>query len=185
MTSPHSYEAAGEKKMTKLNRVVLGLATVTLLASCGAKEITKAEAVEIAKGYDTAAVVYKSCKAKIETKTTFSENVPEAIRNLEEYASKTEEQELTSEEDILSARISAFNISTLDEKTTTFKADGKKLEFTSKQGEGDNMMTIYCSADENGYPVVLDMETKLSMPLLGDEPYKVTVSVHTSYTWTK
>ena len=159
----------------RLSKTVLALATVTLLASCGAKDITKAEAIEMAKGYDTAGVIYQSAEAKMTSKATFSDNVPAEIR--QSYKDEEQTQQIKAPE-IVELRLNAATVESLPD-TTKFKADGKALEFTVSQSEevlGQKLnIESYYKTDENGYAVKSTNTTNMEMLVSEGVVYKITI----------
>ena len=169
--------------MKNIKRIVLGLAAMTMLASC-AKEITKAEAVEIAKGYDTANVIYKSGHGKSVTEVSFSANVPDALK--EQYKGGTQEVDFKDETTVVGQRLTAAHVEAAPE-TAKFKADGKKLEITYTMEEsamGGNMkMTATAYVDENGYPTSAITEQVIN--IVAQETYTITAKQTITYTWEK
>ena len=170
----------------RLSKTVLALAAVTLLASCGAKDITKAQAVEMAKGYDTANVIYKSGDGKMVSKATFSDNVPAEIRQAYQDGEQTQHVEGS---DVLENRVSAVMIEALPEATTKFKANGKALEFTYTES-GDVLgqkinVESFTKTDENGYVLESKATTNMEMKVSESEVYKITVVATVTISWTK
>lgn len=170
----------------RLSKTVLALAAVTLLASCGAKDITKAQAVEMAKGYDTANVIYKSGDGKLVSKATFSDNVPAEMRQA--YKDGEQTQHIEGSE-IVQNRVSAALIEAIPEDAAKFKANGKALEFTYTQAEevlGQKVShETFAKTDDNGY--VVESKTTMNMEMLVSEGevYKITVVATVTMTWTK
>lgn len=169
--------------MKSLRTVVLGLAAVTMLASC-AKEVTKAEAVKIAEGWD-ASIVYKTAEAKTVTKYTFGKDCSEAVKAMYEDSEETESK---AGKDTAEARISAVAIAALDEKNTVFKADGKALDVTAKMSREQEGLKVaieeWFKTDENGY--VLNQKSVIATTgsALG-LVYDVTMTSTTTVTYTK
>ena len=171
----------------QLRKVVLGLAAVTLLASCGAKQITKDEAIKIAQeNYDSSNQVYKSVHAKLVTKVTYSDNVPEELRTQKDG---TEEADITDAEQIAELRLNSAAIKAMDEKTTVFKADGKKLEIsTSVKSEalGAIMeLSGVTKVDEIGYTIESSAVVKTTMTVSSGVQYVITVQSSGTFAWTK
>ena len=171
----------------QLRKVVLGLAAVTLLASCGAKQITKAEAIKIAQeNYDSSNQVYKSAHVKSVTEVTYSDNVPAELRT---EKGGTDERDITDAEQIAAFRIDSAAIEAMDEKTTVFKADGKKLEISStlKQSElgGSIEISGVTKVDEIGYTIESSGVVKTTMTISSGEEYVITVKTSGTLTWTK
>lgn len=171
----------------QLRKVVLGLAAVTLLASCGAKQITKDEAIKLAQdNYDSSNQVYKSVHVKSVTEVTYSDNVPAELRTEE---GGTKEMDITDAEQIASFRITSAAIKDMDEKATVFKADGKKLEISStvKQSElgGSIEISGVTKFDEIGYTIESSGVVKTTMTISSGEEYVITVKTSGTFAWTK
>ena len=172
----------------QLRKIILGLAAVTMLASCGAKDITKAEAIKIAQeNYDASNQVYKSCHYKLVTEVKYSENVPEAERT---KTDSVQEGDITSADEIADYRLTSAVIEQMDEKVTTFKADGKKLEIhatqtSSGQVGGSLTHTATLKVDEIGYYLEEIGETKSTTIVSGGATYEITIKATCTYTWTK
>ena len=172
--------------MKRLNKLVLGLATVTMLASCGAKQITKAEAVEIAKGWDTS-IVYKSAHVKVDVSYNFSDNFPaeykEALKAT--FDGMKQDADVPADE-IESLRLSPDAIESFDEQLFTFKANGKALEFEGKQpaseATGGMEAKISAKTDENGY--LLSAITDFSGKMTGESSVEYSVTIKTTQTAT-
>ena len=170
----------------QLRKVVLGLAAVTLLASCGAKQITKDEAIKIAKeNYDSSNQVYKSAHVKVVVKYTYSDNVPADQRDED----STQENDFTDPKLIADLRINSAAIEKMDEKTTVFKADGKKLEISSstKTEVQGSIMEIsgITKVDEIGYTVEYNMTGKQTVIISSGEEYVITMQQYATVAWTK
>ena len=170
----------------QLRKVVLGLATVTLLASCGAKQITKDEAIKIAKeNYDSSNQVYKSAHVKVVVKYTYSNNVPADERDED----STQEKDITDPELIAALRLNSAAIEQMDEKTTVFKADGKKLEIsTSVKSEAlGAIMEVsgLTKVDEIGYTLEANMTIKQTVKISSGEEYVITAQTSSTVAWTK
>ena len=171
----------------QLRKVILGLATVTMLASCGAKQISKAEAIKLAQeNYDASNQVYKSAHYKTVTEALYSDNVPEVMR---EVKSSTNEGEMTDPEEIAWFRLDSNDFKDLDEKEVTFKADGKKLEISSSKTSTEDGITYttYKSVkcDEIGYILEEYGETKTSATMSSGVVYEVTIKTTMTLTWSK
>lgn len=175
--------------MKRLNKLVLGLATVTMLASCGAKQITKAEAVEIAKGWDTS-IVYKSGHVKVDVAYTFSDNFPAEMKEMLKamYDAMKEDTDVTAE-DMEDLRLTAAMVESFDEKLFTFKANGKALEFEGKQpaseATGGMEAKVNAKTDENGYFLSAITEMSGKMPGEGSVEYSVTIKTTQTATYVK
>ena len=170
----------------QLRKVVLGLAAVTLLASCGAKQITKDEAIKIAKeNYDSSNQVYKSAHVKVVIKYTYSDNVPADQRDEDE----TQENDFTDPKLIADLRITSAAIEQMDEKTTVFKADGKKLEISSSvktEAQGSIMeISGITKVDEIGYTIEYNMTGKQTVIISSGEEYVITMQQYATVAWTK
>ena len=170
----------------QLRKVVLGLAAVTLLASCGAKQITKDEAIKIAKeNYDSSNQVYKSAHVKVVIKYTYSDNVPADQRDEDE----TQENDFTDPKLIADLRITSAAIEQMDEKTTVFKADGKKLEISSSvktEAQGSIMeISDITKVDEIGYTLEYNMTGKQTIIISSGEEYVITMQQYATVAWTK
>ena len=165
--------------MKHLGKLVLGLATMTMLASC-AKDITRAEARELAKGYDTAAVAYKSAEMKTTTKYTFSEKVPEIIKSTMKDSENTQSY---SADEVEGLRLSEAAFLLIPEGAT-FKADGKALEISYKSENTSDgakaSLNSWEKHDENGYLLAETLETLMSY---GE--YTITIKANISVTYTK
>ena len=173
--------------MKNIKRVILGLAAMTMLASC-AKEITKEEAIKIAEGWDTADVLYKSGHGKSVTEVKFSDNFPEAMK---EGITKggTQETDLIDSNACKNVRLTAAMLKAMPEEIKpTFKADGNKLEISYVEEEsqaGASMkLTATAKTDENGYPTesVADYEYKF---IVSQETYTATIKATVTYTWVR
>ena len=171
--------------MKSVKKIVLALAATTMLASC-AKEITRAEAIEIARGYEASNFVYKSGKVSIVTTVSFSDNVPEAMKS--GYKPGTQEQELTTPEEILSMRLSAATVEAAPE-SAKFKADGKALEisYTEESSElgGKMKVSAVTKTDENGWPVSGTEEMFMSVEVSQGTTYTITVKAVFTGSWVK
>ena len=162
--------------MKNIKRVILGLAAVTMLASC-AKEITKEEAIKIAEGWDTANVLYKSGHGKAVTEVKFSDNFPAAMKDT------------FNSDACKNVRLTADKLKSMPENIKpTFKADGNKLEISYVEEESQAGMSMKLTAnaktDENGYPTesVSDYEYKI---VASQETYTATIHAVVTYTWVK
>lgn len=173
--------------MMNIKRVVLGLAAVTMLASC-AKDVSKEEARKIVQGYEEANVIYKSGTGKMVTTVTFSDKFPEEMKQGFQPGG-TEEVSFDNADKVVANR---FTVAAFDSLPTgadvKFKADGKALEINGAQEssrEGASMkMTIFAKIDENGYPLESKQETFSSMVAEGTT-YSVTMTMVATYTWVK
>ena len=171
--------------MKNIKRVILGLAAVTMLASC-AKEITKEEAIKIAEGWDTANVLYKSGHGKSVTEVKFSDNFPEAMK--ETFQGGTQETDLINSDACKNLRLSAATLRAMPEDIKpTFKADGNKLEISYTQEQSQMGMTLKVTAnaktDENGYPT--DSVSDMVYTIVAEATYTATVHATVTYTWVK
>ena len=164
----------------QLRKIVLGLAAMTMLASC-AKEITKAEAVEIAKGYDTANVIYKSGHGKSVTEVSFSANVPDALK--EQYKGGTQEVDFKDETTVVGQRLTAAHVEAAPE-TAKFKADGKKLEMSYVLEQEHQRLQSTTYFDENGYPLGGNSEGTYTLKD-GNRSFLITRKTSSTYTWVK
>ena len=169
----------------QLRKIVLGLAAVTMLASC-AKEVTKEEALKIAReNYDASNQVYKSGHAKSVTEVKYSDNVPEAMR---EQKGGTEEADFNTAEQIAYYRLTS---ATLEEcpDNTKFKADGAKLEisYTTTQTLAGSTVTMEAivNTDEIGYTTSSVMNMKTSVLVSEGVTYEINVKNTITISWTK
>jgi len=169
----------------QLRKIVLGLAAVTMLASC-AKEVTREEALKIAReNYDSSNQVYKSGHGKAVTEIKYSDNVPEEMRT---QKGGTEEADLTTAEEIARYRLTS---SVLEEcpDNTKFKADGKKLEIsytTTQTLAGSTIsMEALVNLDEIGYTTYSVMNMKTSVLVSEGVTYEITSKTTITISWTK
>ena len=171
--------------MMNIKRVVLGLAAVTMLASC-AKDISREEARKLAQGYEDANVIYKSGTGKMVSTVKFSDNFPEALKG--EYRDGSQEASFNNEREVVANRftVAAFDSLPAD-ANVKFKADGKALEinFTQDVSElgGSMKMSVFTKIDENGYPLEAKQESSIS--IVAQETYTVTTTMVATYTWVK
>lgn len=171
----------------KLRKVALGLATITLLASCGAKQITKAEAIKVAQdNYDSSNQVYKAVHIKMVTEVTYSDNVPEELRDRK---GESQEADFTGAQ-IAKLRVTSDAIERMDEEATTFKIDGKKLEITLTETDssklGSTTMSVHSlRCDEIGYVAGENSSVKTSMIVSSGVIYDIIETSVTYFTWTK
>ena len=173
--------------MKNIKRVVLALATMTMLASCGAKEITKAEAVKIAEGYDSANVIYKSGKLKTVKEVKFSDNFPEALKS--QYQGDTKEEEFKTEAEVLSKRITATRVSRYGDDVK-FKANGKALEISYSFNDtplldAKSEMDFVDKFDENGYAAESTVNDVTTFDGSSGASYVLTIRTVKTYTWVK
>ena len=171
----------------QLRKIVLGLAAVTMLASCGAKQITKAEAIKIAQeNYDSSNQVYKSAHYKFVVSAKYSDNVPESAREIKD---SVEEGDMTDPEQIAWYRLDSNDLKDLDEKIVTFKADGKKLEISSTTTASEvgvtysTFQSIKC--DEIGYVLEEVTESKTTTLISSGVTYEVVIRSTATFTWNK
>jgi len=171
----------------QLRKIVLGLAAMTMLASC-AKEVTKAEAIKIAKeNYDASNQVYKSAHFKSVTTVKYSDNVPEEDRMLQD---KTSEGDITDREEMDWYRLRSKDIEMFDEKNVTFKADGAKLEISQTTTSDDKLgstTTMFQSVkcDEIGYVLEEVGEVKVTTLISSGVTYEYVLKNVMTLTWTK
>ena len=147
--------------MKKFSHLVLGLASITMLASC-AKDITKEEALEIAKTYSII-----SANAAGFTKVKVANKYSDASKNEEHEATGAALTAVITA--LVPIDIAAVNAAAAVEGTK-FKADGKDLEFEYK--EKDNSATYVYKI--NSYGLTTYIKTTAS------EGWS-----ETSYTWYK
>ena len=167
--------------MKKFQTLVLGLASVAMLASC-AKDVTKEEATKIAQD-NYGKVTYASGKETLHIKAEAKDENANAVKTLVINGLKA-----MGIEDGKTSDITNTSVYTVDAEyiaalsaDAKFQADGNKLAvtYTEKQYESLNLKgTSSLSCDENGY--FLSMKTSLSYE--GD---KVKVEIGTTYTWTR
>ena len=170
----------------QLRKFVLGLASVAMLASCGAKQITKAEAVKIAQDhYDSSNQVYKAGKYKLVIDVRYSDNTPEEARTKQ---GSTEEGNITGAEEIARYRVSSAMVAAADETYTTFKADGNKLEISATHtNSGGTRVYSYVGVkcDEIGYFLEQVDEMKTAVALTSELTYECTIRSTITFTWEK
>ena len=169
----------------KLRKIVLGLATMTLLASC-AKDVTKEEAVKIAKEhYDASNQVYKSGHAKVVTEVVYSDNVPEVAKT---QKGGTEEADFTDPEEMADYRMNSAQIAACPDDAK-FKADGAKLQISYSQTQSLAGSTVNIDAtvnlDEIGYVLSSVSTMKTSVLVSEGVTYEITVKANMTITWTK
>ena len=173
--------------MMNIKRVVLGLAAVTMLASC-AKDISREEARKLVQGYEDANVIYKSGTGKMITTVKFSDNFPEALKEDYHYRDGTQEASFNNEREVVANRLTVAAFDSLPtDANVKFKADGKALEINSTQEVselgGSMKASVFTKIDENGYPLEAKQESFVS--IVAQETYTVTVTMVATYTWVK
>ena len=172
--------------MMNIKRVVLGLAAVTMLASC-AKDISREEARKLVQGYEDANVIYKSGTGKMVTTVKFSDNFPEEMK--QGFQPGTQEASFNNEREVVANRLTVAAFDSLPtDANAKFKADGKALEisFAQERSElgGSMKVTVFTKVDENGYPLEGKQESFSSMVAQG-ATYSVTMTMVATYTWVK
>lgn len=169
----------------QLRKIVLGLAAVTMLASC-AKEVTREEALKIAReNYDASNQVYKSGHGKAVNEVKYSDNVPEEMRT---QKSGTEEADFNSAEEIARYRLTSSTLAECPDNTK-FKADGTKLEisYTTTQTLAGSTLSVEAivNTDEIGYTTSSVMNMKTSMLVSEGVTYEINVKTTITISWTK
>ena len=179
--------------MNKLARVTLGLASVALLASCGAKEISKEDAVKIAEGYDQS-IAYKGGVQTTKLTFSYGENTPDSVKvTFDAIAKLANGKEEIDAEDAEDYRITKESIEAVGagaptgqevDAKVTYKADGKKLTITiegtiSMQNMSGKGTATTCG-DENGY--ILSTTSDFSFK---ESNYDIRCVTSVTYEWTK
>lgn len=167
--------------MKKFQTLVLGLASVAMLASC-AKDVTKEEATKIAQD-NYGKVTYASGKETIHLSASAKDENADAVKTLlinslktaGYYDGKVTEISNTSTYICTAEMIGAYP------SDSKFQADGNKL-FISYSGEQFKAIglkgNVTQSTDENGY--IISMTANLANT---EDSVKVDISY--TYTWTR
>ena len=165
-----------------MKKTALVLSSILLLASCGggAKPITKEAALEIAKGYDTAAVAYKSGKIDIKYELDLG-NMPEEMQKQMKGNYKDETVDI-AEARVTQYRLGEAQLSSFYQQYTSpeVKANGKALElYATTEREGAKVASSM-KTDENGYVIesVMKSEGKYG-------EYNISITEKETFTWVK
>ena len=124
--------------MNKFARVTLGLASVALLASCGAKDISKDDAIKIAEGYDQS-IAYKGGTETSKMTFTYGGDTPDTVKaTFDAMAKLATGKEEIDDDDVEDYRITKESIEAVSsgaptgqqaDAKVTYQADGNKLIF--------------------------------------------------------
>lgn len=164
-----------------MKKTALVLSSILLLASCGgAQPVTKEAALEIAKGYDTADVAYKSGKREAKFEFNFGSMPAEMQEQMKgSYKDKTTD---IAEADVKEYRLGEAMLSQLyvQYSNPEVKANGKALEISATAEQGDAKMTSSMKIDENGYILesVMKQEGKYG-------EYTISITEKDTFTWVK
>lgn len=118
--------------MKSMSRLVLGLATITLLASCGAKTITADEAVKISQGWSAVSVA-DTGYTKVVTEVNGEKNEVTGAIAVSTVAATI----VTTNKAVVSAAASSSDV--------VFKSNGKDLElsYSDKDGKAEYKINDY------------------------------------------
>ena len=164
-----------------MKKTALVLSSILLLASCGgAQTITKEAALEIAKGYDTADVGYKSGKQEVKFEFNFG-NMPAEMQEQMKARYKDKTTDI-AEANVKQYRLSEAMLSQLyvQYSNPEVKANGKALEIYATKEQDDAKMTSSMKIDENGYTTetVMKQEGKYG-------EYTISITEKDTFTWVK
>lgn len=177
--------------MNKFARVTLGLASVALLASCGAKDISKDDAIKIAEGYDQS-ISYKGGTETSKMTFTYGGDTPDTVKaTFDAMAELATGKEDIDGEDAEDYRITKESIEAVGAPTgqqvdakVTYQADGNKLiiivdgTIAVHNLSGKGRATT--KGDENGY--ILSTEVDISFK---ESNYDIRCVASVTYEWTK
>lgn len=166
--------------MKKLGKVVLGLATLSMLAACQ-KEVTREEAVKTVEGYDTS-VKYKSGVRKSSVKATADGSIATALKDAFLLVLKGSGIEDGKEVKIDNPETYRLSIAALPaaSEVNKYKLDGNQLTIDFKYAYEGLSGTASSAYDDKGYSTVSTINLASS-----DASLKVTIDVQISFTWTK
>ena len=166
--------------MKKFGKVVLGLATLSMLTACQ-KEVTREEAVKNIESYDTS-VKYKSGVRKSSVKATADGSIATAVKEAFLLVLKSSGIEDGKEVKIDNPETYRMTVALLPSASdiTAYKLDGKALTIEGKYSKDSLSGSTSQSFDDKGY------QTGISMNLASsDASVKVTIEVAVTFTWTK